>query len=99
MLITISPYTNFHTCSSYGPFVNINKWTDKYVSQGHYALIFHRTKDVVLTDADNYSPHRLASYDVRLITVDKMHNCHVSIINCICSNIIFSLSIFPYLEV
>jgi len=99
VLIMISPYTNFHTCSSYGPFVNINKWKDKYISQGRHALIFHRTKNVVLTDTDNYSPHRLASYDARLIAVVNLYSCHVSIINCTCSNIIFSLSIFPYLEV
>ena len=99
VLITISPYTNFHTCSSCGPFVNINKWKDKHFSQGRCALIFHRIKNVVLADTDNYSLHRLASYDVTLIAVDNLFSCHVTIINCKCSKIIFSLSIFPYLEI
>ena len=62
-------------------------------------LFFIVQKKVVLADIDNCSPHRLASYGARPIAVDNLHSCHVTIINCTYSKIIFSLSSFPYLEI
>jgi len=62
-------------------------------------LFFIVQSNVVLTDINNCSPHRLALDGARLIAVDNLYSCHVRIINCTCTKIIFSLSNFPCLEV